>query len=69
MNYPTAVRFNPMEITWYARENDLIGGWCIMPIDLPPSSGVPDIGDFLTQEVAQHVADLHNDWLDKQWSS
>jgi hypothetical protein len=66
MSYPTEVRLNFMEIPWYAVENDLIGGWCIMPIDAPPSSGIPDIGDFLTQEIAQHVVDLHNEWLENR---
>ena len=50
--------------TWYARANDLIGGWCVMPSDEPPSSDIPAIvADFATETIAQHVADLHNDWL------
>lgn len=56
---------NRMMSRWYARENDLIGGYCIMPTDEPPSTGTYPIGDFLSQEVAMHVAALHNDWLER----
>lgn len=49
---------------WFARENDLIGGWCVMPvIDEPPSWGVPEVADFTTREIAEHIADIHNTWL------
>lgn len=31
----------------------------------PPGSGVGmQVGDFLQPEVAQHVARMHNEWLD-----
>jgi hypothetical protein len=49
---------------WYARENDLIGGWCVMPLDEPPSYGVGEVADFTTRELAEHVAALHNTWLE-----
>lgn len=49
---------------WYVQLNDLIGGWCIMPIDQPPSSGCFEIADFLSRSHAQHIAELHNAWLD-----
>jgi hypothetical protein len=48
---------------WYARPDDLIGGWCVMPCDLPPSSGAPEVGGFMCEEHARHVADLHNQAL------
>jgi hypothetical protein len=49
---------------WYVHENDLIGGWCVMPIDEPPSYGIAEVADFLTKECADHIAELHNNWLD-----
>jgi len=54
---------------WFARENDLIGGWCVMPVDEPPSLGVPEVADFTTQELAEHIAELHNQWLTVQGAS
>jgi hypothetical protein len=53
-----------MQMHWYAQPNDLIGGWCVMPADEPPSGGLPEVADFLTQEAAEHIALLHNQWLD-----
>lgn len=65
-----------MSSPWYAKPNDLIGGWCVMDVDLTPGQAdqmefakgakefiLHEIGDFLTKEMAQHVADLHNAWL------
>jgi hypothetical protein len=49
---------------WYVRENDLIGGWCIMPIDEPPSYGISEVADFMSRECAEHIVKLHNAWLD-----
>lgn len=49
-----------MTVRWYPRENDLVGGWCVMPADLPPSSGVHEVADVVSEEVARHIADLHN---------
>lgn len=51
---------DPMKAHWFAKPNDLIGGWCVMPVDAPPFSGVPEVADFASQEIAEHVADLHN---------
>lgn len=51
---------------WYVRENDLIGGWCVMPLDEPPSYGVAEVADFLTKECADHIAELHNEWLERK---
>lgn len=48
-------------VRWYAQPNDLIGGWCVMPVDLPPSSGCWQVADFIGgQEMAEYVAELHN---------
>lgn len=49
-----------LKIQWYAKPNDLIGGWCIMPVEEMPSQGCWTVGDFLSQGVAEHVASLHN---------
>jgi hypothetical protein len=57
---------NQLKVRWFARENDLIGGWCVMPADQPPSEGTPEVADFIRQDVAEHIAELHNAWLDGQ---
>lgn len=50
--------------TWYAQPDDLIGGWCVMPSEQPPSAGGPQLADFTSQQIAEHVAGLHNEWLE-----
>lgn len=45
---------------WYVQPNDLIGGWCIMPVDAPPSTGCVEIAGFISKDQALHIADLHN---------
>lgn len=45
---------------WYAVEDDLIGGWCVMPVPLQPSYGYPEVGSFLSKDIAEHITDLHN---------
>jgi len=49
---------------WYPRPNDLIGGWCVMPSNEPPSSGGPEVADFCTERLARYIAELHNASLD-----
>lgn len=49
-----------LDVRWYARENDLIGGWCVMPENQPPSKGIPEVADITSREVAEHIAELHN---------
>lgn len=46
--------------TWYARRDDTVGGWCIMPYDGPPSIGVPAVGSFLGEQIAQDIVADHN---------
>lgn len=46
--------------TWYVHADDTIGGWAIMPADLPPSSGIPAVASFLAETTARHIAALHN---------
>lgn len=53
-----------MQMRWYPQVNDLIGGWCVMPVDEPPSKGLPEVADFLSREAAEHIALLHNQWLE-----
>lgn len=52
-------------IEWYPRENDLIGGWCVMPLDEGPSGGIPEVADFMSERVAKYIAGLHNVKLHK----
>ena len=49
--------------TWYPHPDDLIGGWCVMTTDAPPSAGGISAAEFTTEEVARHIAALHNEWL------
>lgn len=49
-----------LDSRWYPMPDDLIGGWCIMPLPHPPSMNIPPIGEFLSQPIAEHVAELHN---------
>lgn len=53
-----------LDCFWYARENDIVGGWCVMPVDEAPSCGVAEVADFTTRELAGHIAGLHNAWLE-----
>lgn len=51
-------------VKWFAKFNDLIGGWCVGTDDRPPSrEGVVLVADFITEDVARYVASLHNDRL------
>lgn len=45
---------------WYAHRDDTIGGWSVMPYNAPPSSGVPAAASSLGEELAEHIARLHN---------
>lgn len=54
-----------MQRLWYAKPNDVIGGWCVMPVDEPPSCGMFEVVDFISQEAAEHIAMLHNAWLER----
>ncbi len=60
---------------WYAVENDLIGGYSIATVNKPESQmNVFDdefvVGAFMTHDLAQHIADIHNQWWEaKVWES
>lgn len=47
---------------WLAQPEDTIGCWCVTVAAIPgtPASGNPPIADFCTEEVARHVAHVHN---------
>ncbi|MFJ8930630.1 hypothetical protein ACIRLA_29010 [Streptomyces sp. NPDC102364] len=51
---------------WRAQKDDLIGGWCVTPAadKRTPAAGAPSLADFCTEEMAQHVAEIHNNWLE-----
>lgn len=55
-----------LNVRWYAKPDDLIGGWCVMPVDQTPgeAGNVPQMADFCTEAAAQHIADLHNATLE-----
>lgn len=48
---------------WYPRVDNTIGGWCVMPANLPPSSGIPTVGAFLGETIAETVCREHNAFL------
>ena len=52
-----------MSARWHVHADDTIGGWAVMPADLPPSSGVPTVASFLAEECARHITSLHNTTL------
>lgn len=55
---------NYLNKIWYAMPEDTIGGWCVKTNEIPPSqSSVDEVACFISEEVARHVADIHNNWL------
>jgi len=49
---------------WFAMPDDLIGGWCVMPSEVPPSQARwGEVGTFFSEEAAKHIANIHNTWL------
>lgn len=57
---------------WYPVVDDVVGGWAVATVDEPVSAflGYGDgraVADgFWEEEHAEHVARLHNEWLDRQ---
>lgn len=45
---------------WFPRADDTIGGWCLMPADVPPSTGVPPVAHFLSEETAHYISALRD---------
>jgi hypothetical protein len=46
--------------TWHAWPDDTIGGWAVMPINVPPSAGAPVVGYLMAETIAREIAAAHN---------
>lgn len=56
-----------LQVRWQAAEETTIGGWCVQPEGSSPThEGGLEVACFVTEELAEHIADLHNAWLDAQ---
>ncbi len=53
-----------LEVRWYAMPDDVIGGWCVMPDEKPPSLGGFQVAEFVSRGIAEHIAELHNAYLE-----
>lgn len=58
---------HPVNISWYAVVNDLVGGWSIATVDLPLSKINAQtftrhnvVADFICEKTTRYVAALHN---------
>lgn len=58
---------DPMDQRWRVSADDLIGGWCVvLEVDTrTPAEGAFQLMEFVSADLAQHVVDLHNGWLDR----
>lgn len=45
---------------WYVYPNARADGYCIMPVDAPPSSGCFSITNLSSESAAVHIAQSHN---------
>lgn len=58
------VKPDVLSVQWYAVINDLVGGWAISTVDKPLAehdfSKDLVVGDFLTEEIARYIVNLHN---------
>lgn len=53
---------------WFVVDNDVIGGWAITTertrfLSDAQAAGALFVAEFITEDVAQHVCDVHNEWL------
>jgi hypothetical protein len=49
---------------WFAMPEDTIGGWCVKANEIPPSESYEgEVACFISEEIAKHVAELHNMYL------
>ena len=58
---------NPIKVRWRAQPDDLIGGWCVTfpeSDERTPATGAVQVADFCREVDAQHIADIHNEWLE-----
>lgn len=51
---------------WFVEPDDLSGGWVLVPLPYPPSSGVIEIAGFTHEHIARYIATLHNEQLQEQ---
>jgi hypothetical protein len=52
---------------WYPVTDDTIGGWAISNVpepvsELNPYNGKFELGSFMTEDEAKHIAYVHNAW-------
>jgi hypothetical protein len=52
-----------LTLKWFAVANDTIGGWSVMIDERPPSMGGLELGCFISEDIACHLVDLHNESL------
>lgn len=53
-------------VRWQAAEDTTIGGWCVQPEGSSPThEGGLELASFMTEELAEHIAYLHNEWLER----
>jgi hypothetical protein len=61
------INVNSLVQFWRAAEDDEIGGWCVV-VHRPgtPATGNPSLADFVSKQHAEHIAELHNEWLGRR---
>lgn len=59
-----------LNVPWYVVVDDVVGGWAVATVDEPVSAflGIRREGravadGFWDKDHADHVVELHNDWL------
>ncbi len=58
-----------LSMKWYAVVDDVVGGWAVATVNLPVSRfmgngfGRTVADGFWEKEHADHVVELHNEWL------
>lgn len=45
---------------WFVQPNDMVGGYCAMPVNAPPSSGCFPIAEFMSEKAATLIVEMHN---------
>ena len=54
-----------LKTPWQAAPETTIGGWCVQPQgESPTHEGGIELACFMSEGHAQHIADLHNQWLE-----
>ena len=60
---PKGLKRYVMNNPWFVEADDLVGGWCITPLPFPPSTGNVEIAQFIHEDIARYIANLHNEHL------